>query len=173
VFVRIEGADGRIRVWWLDAEGDTVGRAEAGFVGRSFTDGDREAALAPFIESHRSIPGYDAGAWHAAALEQIPWPAEHPPFTEALIGDDDRLWLRRDPARDSVRWEVWAPELGPTGEAWLPAGLAVKIRGRRSPVGSDQGRHGDVPAGAVFLEPGRAEPVVTFVVNNAMRYHRP
>ena len=60
------------------------------------------------------------------ALDQIPWPEHHPLYVDALLGADQRLWLKRDVVGDSARWEIWSPDRGPEMEVWVPADLDLK-----------------------------------------------
>jgi len=121
------GTQSRMRVLWIDPAGDTVARAERAYASKPFAAAWKERVVTLFLErGPEAIPPH---AFRAAVLAQVPWPDEQPPVTDALVGPDDRLWLRRDEAGDSVRWEVWSPDVGPTADAWLPTGLAVKYVG--------------------------------------------
>lgn len=52
-----------------------------------------------------------------------------------FVNPDDHLWLRRETAADSARWEIWSPGVGPVAEAWLPVDLQLRYVGSGHPWG--------------------------------------
>lgn len=86
-------------------------------------DSAMEATLAPMLESGRMPWKPDQlKEWAKVSFYQ---PAYMPPVTDMKVGRDGHIWLRDQPAGESVRWTILTPQGEPMGVTTLPAAFTL------------------------------------------------
>ena len=119
------GVDGHhLSVAWVDEAGDTLASSAVPVSVQPFPAERRDSISAHLARLWTSFWPDPEAALRRAAQESIEWPVDEPVFTAALIGQDSRLWLRREVDGDSVRWEIWK-RTGPVADTWLPKDLEI------------------------------------------------
>lgn len=139
-----EGGRGRLRATWVAMSGDTLAFRESTFRFEPFPIQIRKRVAERFAVSLADPTGLAAARLVDELDEQLPWPDRAPPYTAALGGADQSLWLRRSEVADSARWERWAPDGSPIREVWLPADLELHYADSRQ-VWAETKNNLDVP----------------------------
>jgi hypothetical protein len=129
VLLGVQVSDGQtiVEATWIRPSGDTVSVVVDSTATSPFDPAVKEQVASRLAGYYEDISPVRARNMHDLALEQIPWPETRPPYSEAVLGADERLWLKRDIVADSARWEVWEMEWGAVAETWLPSDLDLKF----------------------------------------------
>lgn len=122
----VSRGQGLLSATWIDPQGDTLATRDEAFPLRPFAQEVRERVVRRLAAQWTEVMPLGEARVRDVATEQIPWPESEPPYTSAIVGTDRRLWLRRESVSDSVLWDVWSPDTGPSLRVWAPADLELK-----------------------------------------------
>lgn len=139
------GSDqGMLEASWIGPRGDTLAVRNDTFPRRPFPSSLRDEVVGRLAGQWAEVLPFTEARVREAADEQISWPEFQPPYTSAVVGADQRLWLRREALSDSAMWEVWTPEEGQQLRVWTPVDLELEYADDASAWGA---RHDslDVP----------------------------
>lgn len=138
------------RVTRLTFDGDTLVSRSYVYSPKPIDDALVERLVESVGESFENIPPQISGAPTPArameiAREALYRPDYHPPVTDAVLGRDGTIWLRReDVGRDSVDWNILAPDGEPIGVLTAAKRLNVLAVDRWTVWGMERGEM-DVP----------------------------
>lgn len=135
---RIGSDRGVLEASWIGPRGDTLAVREDTFPRRPFPSSLRGEVVGRLAGQWAEVLPFAEARVREAADEQIAWPEFQPPYTSAVVGADQRLWLRREALSDSAMWEVWTPEEGPQLRVWAPADLELEYADESSAWGARQ-----------------------------------
>jgi hypothetical protein len=127
------GDAGVLTLVWLDDTGNIARRATYGFDPVPVSASTSDSLLHVMAQAHEDNLGNIFGRAPTAARiqqvleETVEVPPFLPPVTDAHLGRDGSIWLRRESLRDPVPWTVLGSEGAPLGEIFLPVDAEVQL----------------------------------------------
>lgn len=130
-----DGPDpGTVRLAWLDERGDLVHEQLYAFDPVALSASSEDSLLHAMAERHHENLGRGlgnaptVGRIRQVLEETIAAPRFLPPLTDARLGRDGSIWVRReDLNRDSVPWAVLDSEGTPLGQVALPRDAELRL----------------------------------------------
>lgn len=117
--------NGILTATWVSPKGDTLAVQADTFPLRQFSSELRSQIVDQLAAQWSEFLPLTEARLREAADEQVPWPEFEPPYTSAVVGSDQRLWLRREVGPDGATWEVWTPDRGASLRVSAPADLEL------------------------------------------------